>query len=86
MNVHVSPLKMLVTLQPYKDPNGLYTVTEDLWVRNQTPNWKYVPVNSVFPSQRSQPLIEVRGALSAATQLTSRSCLNRGALLPHNMP
>lgn len=38
MNVHVSPLKMLVTLQAYKDPNGLYTATEDLWVRNQIPN------------------------------------------------
>lgn len=48
MKVHVSPLKMLITLQPYKDPNGLYTVTEDLWVRNQIPNWKYVPVNSLF--------------------------------------
>lgn len=48
-DVHVSPLKMLVTLQPYKDPNGVYTITEDLWVRNQIPNWKYVPVDSVFP-------------------------------------
>lgn len=48
MNVHVSPLRMLVTLQPCRDPDGLYTVPEDLWVRNQIPSWKDVPVDSVF--------------------------------------
>lgn len=48
-HLHVSPLRMLVTLQAFTDPDGLYTVPEDLWVRNQTPSWKDVPVNSVFP-------------------------------------
>lgn len=37
MNVHDSSLKILFTLQPFKDSNGVYTATDDLWIRNQIP-------------------------------------------------
>lgn len=44
MNVHISSLKVLISLQPYKDPNGLCSAT-DLRVRNQIPKWTLVQVN-----------------------------------------